>query len=149
MLFVTRKDPPLNIRLERAVPVTVRGASVWVEKSMTTPPPGAVNNRRMPSLEKEKTRVEPEPLVQVSACPTVPVLVTVRVEPLRPVRVKFGTRVTVSFAAAMEQELLDPAQVKVTVPARVAPPIVQPPKVRVMTLFEHVPNVAARAQVVA
>lgn len=55
-----------------------------------------VKTRLMPSFVKENTLLVPVPLPQVNLWPTVPVLETVRVAPLRPVIVKLGVRVMVS-----------------------------------------------------
>lgn len=148
-LFITLKPElpeELNVLPDREDPVIVRGPVVSVVKSNNVKL-FRVMTRRMPSFEKLKTPAD----VRAMTCPFVPDFETVSVPPLGPAMVKFGTRVTCAPSADSNQVLFtaEAAQVNVTVPSRVAVPIEQPLKVRVMTLLLHELNVDPVAQLAA
>lgn len=114
ILFVTFKVPPFITRLVLLCPVIViPDVSVVKSKRVELP---EIRTRRIPSLVNVNTLVT-APDVQASRWPTGPVFVTVSVAPLRPVIVKFGSRVIVSPGFKSVQ-LVEPAttQVYVTVP---------------------------------
>jgi hypothetical protein len=138
------------LRLARVVPENKIGLTVEVVKSNRVAPLGLVNTRLMPSLVKLKD-LFPAMLVRVILCPVAKVD-TAKLNPRTPVAENAGARITKSAAAANRQLVAaDPVQVNKTVPANVAVPMVQLPKVRVMELPAQplkvgpIPHVAAFA----
>ena len=80
----------------------------------------------------------------------VPVFVTAKVAPRRPVTVKFGTRVMFPPAVvSVQPEGLVPPQVNVTSPLNAALPTVQPLKVLTRLKLEQILKVPEAVQLVA